>query len=111
MAIKTYVCESTVLTAAAALLGTAVDALYKRTIVAAAITNTTGAAISVTIYLVPSGGAASAANAIISTRAIAPGETYFCPELINQAVQGGGGVYGLGNGANFRYTAKDVLNT
>lgn len=110
MAIKTYICEGVVLPAAAAILGTAVDTLYKRTIVAASLTNTTAAAIAATVYLVPPGGAPAVANAVISARPIAPGETYFCPELINQALAAGGAVYGLGTGLSFRYTAKDVLS-
>jgi uncharacterized membrane protein YjjB (DUF3815 family) len=110
MAIKNYIYEGGVLTAAATVQGAAVGTLTKRVITAAALVNTTGAAVAATVYLVPSGGAVGAANALISARTINPGETYFCPELVNQGINEGGSVQALGLGLTFRYAAKDITN-
>lgn len=44
-------------------------------------TNTTGAAVTLTVNLIPSGGAASAANTVMSAQSIAAGTTYLCPEV------------------------------
>ena len=46
--------------------------------------------MTISANLVTSGGAASAANLIIDTRAIAPDETYTCPELVGQSLESGG---------------------
>lgn len=110
MAIKNYVYEGGVLAAAAAIQGAAVDALTKRVVTAAALVNTTAGAVAATVYLVPNGAAAGAANCLISARTLAPGETYFCPELINQGLNAGGTVQALGAGLTFKYSAKDIIN-
>lgn len=110
MSIQSYIFDGAVLTGAAAAQGAAVGALTRRIFTAAALVNTTGAAVAATVYLVPSGGTAGAANALISARAIAPGETYFCPELVNQGLNAGGTVQALGAGLTFKYAAKDIIN-
>lgn len=110
MATSSYVHEGSVLTAAAAVQGAAVGTLTKRVIAAAALVNTTGAAVAASVYLVPGGGAPAAANCLISARTIAPGETYFCPELINQGLNAGGTVQALGAGLTFRYAGRDITN-
>jgi hypothetical protein len=51
-------------------------------------TNTTGANVTFAVNLVASGGAASAANLVL-TRTIAPGQTYMCPELVGQSLEAG----------------------
>jgi hypothetical protein len=79
-------------------------------ITAAALVNTTAAAIAATVYLAPSGVAPGPANALISARSIAPGETYFCPELVGQGINAGGSVQALGAGLSFKYSAKDIVN-
>lgn len=43
-------------------------------------TNTDTVARTVTVYVIPSGGSASATNTLISARALAAGETYECFE-------------------------------
>lgn len=108
MTVRDYVFEGAVLTGAAVTQGPPVPALTTRKIIAATLTNTTGAAVAATVHLVPSGGAAGAATTQISARTIAPGETYFCPELINQGLLAGGVVQALGAGVTFRYAAKDT---
>lgn len=110
MAIQNYVHEGAVLTAAATVQGVAVGTLTKRVITAAALINTTAAAVSATVHLVPKAGQPGAANCLISARSIAPGETYFCPELINQGLNDGGTVQALGLGLTFRYAARDIIN-
>lgn len=110
MAINSYVFDGAVLAAAASLQGDPVGALTKRVFTAAALINTTAAAVSASVYLVPAGGAAGAATCLISARAIGPGETYFCPELINQGLNPGGTVQALGLGLTFKYAAKDIIN-
>jgi hypothetical protein len=110
MAIKNYIHEGAVLAAAAGAQGEAVGALTKRVITAAALVNTTDAPVAASVYLVPSGGSAAAANALISARTINPGETYFCPELVNQGLNQGGQVFASGLGLTFRFAAKDITN-
>jgi hypothetical protein len=109
MAVNTYTYDGAVLGAAATKQGTDVPALTKRVITSACLTNTTGGPIAATVNLAPAAGVA-AANTVISARAIAAGETYTCPELINQGIDSGGAVWALGNGLSFKYTAKDVIS-
>lgn len=109
MAVKPYVSNPTTLTAEATTQGVAVPGLTTRMLKAATITNTTAAVIPATVNLVPSGGAAGPGNAFISARPIAPGESYPCPELINQGLNAGGTVQALGAGLTFAYTATDFV--
>lgn len=53
-------------------------------------TNTTASNVTLTVNVVASGDSASASNAVLSARAIAPGETYTCPELVGQVLESGG---------------------
>ena len=52
-------------------------------------TNTTAANATISVNLVPNGGAAATANLVIQARAIAPGETYTFPGLIGQVLKPG----------------------
>lgn len=61
----------------------------KTVIKAANAVNTTGGAVTLTVYLVPSGGAAAAENTVISAYSIAAGASYQCPEMINQVLEAG----------------------
>jgi len=54
------------------------------------VTNTTGAPVTISVYLVPSAGAANASNCVLSSKSIAANETYNCPELIGQALEASG---------------------
>ena len=54
------------------------------------VTNTTAANVLFSANLVPSGGSATTGNLIIQTRAVAPQETYPCPELVGQVLESGG---------------------
>jgi hypothetical protein len=63
------------------------------------ITNTSAANVAISVNLVTSGGSPSAANLIMDTRAIAPDETYTCPELVGQALESGGFISTLASAA------------
>lgn len=110
MTVSAYIFDGGALTGAAVTQGTAVPLLTKRIIRAAALCNTTGAPIAATVYLVPSGGTAGATNTYISARSIGAGETYNCPELVNEGLNASGFVQALGNGLTFKYTATEITN-
>ena len=63
------------------------------------VTNTTGAPVTFAANLVASGGAASAANLVISGKSIAANETYNCPELVGQCLESGGFISTLAGAA------------
>lgn len=69
------------------------------TISALSVTNTTATARTVTVYLVPSGGAAGAANVICSARVVAPGETYNVAGAIGQTLAAGGTIQAMSDTA------------
>lgn len=54
------------------------------------LTNTSNIGQAVTIYLPNSGGAFGNNNAVLFQRAIAPTETYQCPEIVGQVILAGG---------------------
>jgi hypothetical protein len=62
----------------------------KARIDALAVVNTTAGAVTATVYLVPSGGSASASNCVLSARSLAAGETYVPPGAIGQWLDVGG---------------------
>lgn len=107
MSIQNYIHDGSTLAAAAAVQGTAVPDLTKRLIRAATICNSTAAPLPASVYLVPKGGAPDASNVMISARTVAPGESYPCPEVVNQGLNAGGSVQALGAGLTFKYTATD----
>lgn len=63
------------------------------------VTNTTAGNVNFSVNLVAAAGAANAANLVISVRAIAPGETYTCPELVGQTLEPGGFISTLAGAA------------
>lgn len=52
-------------------------------------TNTTAAVANITVKLIASGGAAAAANTIVSAKTIQPGETYTFPEIVGHVLNPG----------------------
>jgi len=70
--------------------------------------NTTGGAVAVTLYLVPSGGAATATHTIISGRSIAAGETYICPEVVGHILESGATLQGSGLDVTLRASGRQV---
>jgi len=85
------------LTTSAATYYTAVNA--KARIDAMVLVNTTGGAITATVYLVPSGGSAAASNTILQTHSIAANSEYVVPGAIGQWLEGGGTIQALASGA------------
>ena len=53
------------------------------------VTNTGSSDANFSVNLVPSSSSASNSNLILDARAIAPGETYLCGELIAQVLEAG----------------------
>lgn len=53
-------------------------------------TNTSANNVTISVNLVPSGGAVGDANLVVKESSIAPGETYTFPELIGQLLLPGG---------------------
>lgn len=54
------------------------------------VTNTSAGNVTLSVNLVTTGGSAGAANLVIDARAIAPDETYTCPELVGHVLEAGG---------------------
>lgn len=96
------------LTGAAATYYTA-PALTRAVTRSAQLTNTTAGVVACTVYVVPSGGTAGATNTVISARSIAAGETYNCPELVNQVVETGGTIQALGNGVTLTVSGIEIV--
>jgi len=63
------------------------------------VTNTTAAPVTFACNLVASGGAAGASNLVLSTKSIAAGETYTCPELVGQTLEPSGFISTLAGAA------------
>ncbi len=61
----------------------------RTSIQSASFVNVSAGAIVMYLYLIESGGTATAANAAICGLSIASGATYQCPELINQVLEPG----------------------
>jgi hypothetical protein len=55
----------------------------------ATVTNTDTVSRTFSANLVTSGGSAGNANLVIDDRAVQPGETYTCPELVGQVLSSG----------------------
>lgn len=66
--------------------GTGTKAVIKK----ASFCNDHTAVVTVTINLVPSGGAAAYGNRITKTRSLAAGETWSCPDVENHVLEAGG---------------------
>lgn len=59
------------------------------------ISNPTGTARDVTIYLVPSGGSAGDSTTITKTKTVASLETWNCPDMVGQILEAGGTIQAL----------------
>lgn len=55
----------------------------------ATVTNTNTVNCSFNVHIVTSGGSANNGNLMIDTKTVVPNETYLCPELIGQVLDGG----------------------
>ncbi len=77
----------------------------------ATVVNTTAATASFSINVVPASGSASDANLVLDTRAIAPFETYTCPELVGHVLEPGGFISTLASASSalaFRVSGRQV---
>lgn len=54
------------------------------------VTNTSAAAVAVSVNLVAAGGVVSNANKVVSSKTVAINETYTFPELVGQSLESGG---------------------
>lgn len=54
------------------------------------VTNISAGNVLFSCNLVPSSGVADNTNLVLKTRAIAPNDTYQCPELVGQSLEDGG---------------------
>lgn len=69
-------------------------------ILAAVLCNSTAAAVTVSLWLVPPGGAADATNIVLSAQSLAAGESRPCPELVDQVLEAGGTLQARGAGVS-----------
>lgn len=63
------------------------------------VTNTSANNVTLSVNLVPALGSAGADNLIMDARAIAPDETYTCPELVGHVIEAGGFISTLASAA------------
>lgn len=76
------------------------------------VTNTTGGAVTITIYIVPSGGSASASNTITYQRSVNAGQTWNCPDVVGQVMKSGDFIQALASaGASLTVMASGVQIT
>lgn len=54
------------------------------------VTNTSAVNAVISVNLIADGGSAGDSNLVLKTRAVAPGETYTCPEVVGQTLEAGG---------------------
>ena len=64
------------------------------------LTNTTAAAVTVTIYLVPGAGVAGSANTVLSSYSVAAGQTYLVPGVIGQWLEESGTIQASASAAS-----------
>lgn len=64
------------------------------------ITNTGSTEATLSVNLVPSTGSVGNSNLILAARAVAPGETYLCGELIAQVLEDGDYISTLASAPN-----------
>jgi len=75
------------------------------------VTNTTGAAATLTVNLVKAAGAVSASNTIISAQSVAAGTTYVCPEVVGHILNPGDFISakaGTATALTFRVSGREV---
>ena len=83
-------------------------AAMRAVIRSALLVNTTGGAVVCTVHLVPSGGTAGATNCVISGYTLGNGQSYTCPELVNQVLEAGGMIQALGLNATLIVSGAEV---
>lgn len=63
------------------------------------VTNTSANNVTLSVNIIPNLGSAGAGNLILDARAIAPDETYTCPELVGQVLEAGNFISTLASAA------------
>lgn len=63
-------------------------------------TNNSANNVTLSVNLVAASGSADATNLVLASRAVAPGETYTCPELVGQVIEAGGFISTLASAAS-----------
>lgn len=73
-------------------------------------TNTTAGILTMTIKLVPSGGAVGASNTIVQTQALAAGQCYAFPEVVGHTLNAGDFISTLpsGVGIAIRSSGREI---
>lgn len=71
-------------------------------------TNTTGSPLTLTVNLVPNGGTAGTANAIVSAKQIAAGQSKVFPELVNHVLGAGSTIYTNASGTGLTIKCSGV---
>lgn len=74
-------------------------ALTTAVIWACTLANTTGGAITVTLYRVPSGGTAGAPTMVLGAYSVAANTSYVVKELVNQILEPGDTIEGFASSA------------
>lgn len=69
-------------------------------------TNTSGAAATLSVNVITSGGAAGDANLIVKTKTLQPGETYTFPEIVGQVLGPGDSISTLASAAGITVRAS-----
>ncbi|AJW99583.1 hypothetical protein [Burkholderia gladioli] len=98
-------------------LGTAAAPLYTApssttaTVNNFSLTNTTGSPVPVTLYVVPSGGVAGAANTILSAFSLSAGQSYVPPQTIGLQLAPGSSLQALAGTATAVTAAGGVYET
>lgn len=75
------------------------------------VANSTGAAVSCSLYLVPNGASATAAYLIRPPRLIDVNESYTCPEAVNQVIEDGGTLQAVGAGLTLIVSGAEGVNS
>lgn len=75
------------------------------------VANTTGAAVAVTLYVVPAGQTASAAYQVRPARVIDVNESYSCPEMVNHTIDAGGTIQASGAGLTLIVSGTEGVNS
>jgi len=77
---------------------------------AATCSNVTGTAATITFNLVPSGGAVSTSNQVITVQNVAATGSYVMVELLNQILNPGDSIFGLSSTASaINFTLSGML--
>ena len=74
-------------------------------------TNVSGANATLSINIVPASGSPGADNLVMKTRAIAPLETYTCPEVVGHALEPNGFISTISSAASaivIRASAREI---